>query len=198
MSPGAVIFVGRDSNCQLPLKSREHPLHISRKHVELRLCPEGKRLTVRDLRSANGSFLNGDRLGLEETEWTGGDRLQIGTTGEFVLEVETEESVELKSLRDSTEGAKRRRRKFLNFFKIARPEDLKLFSDGLSRLTQRDAKKFFLSLVGLTRENVKNADRASIDAALKNLGFPGNSKIDKILAFMDGETYSYFFSFFQQ
>jgi pSer/pThr/pTyr-binding forkhead associated (FHA) protein len=48
---------------------------VSRRHCQL--SQEDNSLKVRDLRSSNGTFLNGQKI-LDETEVKPGDRLQIG------------------------------------------------------------------------------------------------------------------------
>jgi pSer/pThr/pTyr-binding forkhead associated (FHA) protein len=64
-------ILGRRPDCELYI-----PLQVvSRRHCQL--SQEEKSLKVRDLRSSNGTFLNGQRI-LDETEAKPGDRLQIG------------------------------------------------------------------------------------------------------------------------
>ena len=50
------ILVGREAECQIPLNSG----HISRYHAKLTLTPNG--VMVEDLRSTNGTFINGRRI----------------------------------------------------------------------------------------------------------------------------------------
>ena len=68
---GPQVVLGRDPRCDVPLASRE----ISRRHAEIRFV-DGK-CTVRDLSSANGTFLDGTevrgRMPVKE-----GSRLRIG------------------------------------------------------------------------------------------------------------------------
>lgn len=68
---GPQVVLGRDPRCDVPLASRE----ISRRHAEIRFV-DGK-CTVRDLSSANGTFLDGTevrgRMPMKE-----GSRLRIG------------------------------------------------------------------------------------------------------------------------
>ena len=68
---GPQMVLGRDPQCDVPLASRE----ISRRHAEIRFV-DGK-CTVRDLSSANGTFLDGTevrgRMPMKE-----GSRLRIG------------------------------------------------------------------------------------------------------------------------
>lgn len=64
------VVVGRDpSSCQIVLPG----LHISRRHAVLGLTSEG--LYVRDLNSANGTFLNGERI--KEAHVYAGDELRF-------------------------------------------------------------------------------------------------------------------------
>ncbi|MHB0947277.1 MAG: FHA domain-containing protein [Sedimentisphaerales bacterium] len=64
-------ILGRRPDCELYI-----PLQVvSRRHCQL--SQEDNSLKVRDLRSSNGTFLNGQKI-LDETEAKPGDRLQIG------------------------------------------------------------------------------------------------------------------------
>jgi pSer/pThr/pTyr-binding forkhead associated (FHA) protein len=64
-------ILGRRPDCELYI-----PLQVvSRRHCQLSL--EEQSLKIRDLRSSNGTFLNGKRI-LDETEVKPGDHLQIG------------------------------------------------------------------------------------------------------------------------
>ena len=64
--------IGRDSNvCQYHL---DHP-HVSRRHANL--VADGKRVVIADLKSSNGTFVNGHRLD-EPTVLKSGDRIDIG------------------------------------------------------------------------------------------------------------------------
>ena len=64
-------ILGRRPDCELYI-----PLQVvSRRHCQL--SQEDNSLKVRDLRSSNGTFLNGQKI-FDETEVKPGDRLQIG------------------------------------------------------------------------------------------------------------------------
>src|SRR5262249_1288284 len=68
---GAEVVVGRQRGCGLRIPSAL----VSRRHCRLRL--QGSSVTIEDLKSVNGSFLNGVRVyGTEEVR--PGDRLEIG------------------------------------------------------------------------------------------------------------------------
>jgi pSer/pThr/pTyr-binding forkhead associated (FHA) protein len=68
---GAEVIVGRQTGCGLRIPSAL----VSRRHCRLRL--QGGSVTVEDLKSVNGSFLNGVRVyGAEEV--FPGDQLEIG------------------------------------------------------------------------------------------------------------------------
>ena len=70
--PGRVTTVGRRGECDLCI-----PLMVvSRRHCQL-IHEEGK-LKIHDLKSTNGTLVNGNRIGLDEVELTAGDRIQIG------------------------------------------------------------------------------------------------------------------------
>lgn len=65
------VVVGRDAECQIRLASSD----VSRKHCIIRL--EGETITVEDLESRNGTYVN-DLLIKEKTELEQGDFLRVG------------------------------------------------------------------------------------------------------------------------
>lgn len=68
--PSTVTVIGRREDCDLCI-----PLMVvSRKHCELNQDQES--LTVRDLGSRNGTFLNGQQI--DEAQIKAGDQLQVG------------------------------------------------------------------------------------------------------------------------
>ena len=78
---GDTILIGRSNACQVMLDDEQ----VSRRHAELRLA-DGS-WTVRDLGSANGTFVNGRRLGANERVPLGpADRLRFGPDIELHLE----------------------------------------------------------------------------------------------------------------
>jgi uncharacterized RDD family membrane protein YckC len=70
--PGSTT-IGRSRTCGVRLDD----LAVSRNHAML--SRDGERVTVKDLESSNGTFLNGARLGIE-VELTDGDVVAIGET----------------------------------------------------------------------------------------------------------------------
>lgn len=64
-------IIGRDEDCHL----RPHSDTVSRKHCVIKLVDS--QLTVRDLGSRNGVFVNGRKISAE-TQLKAGDKLQIG------------------------------------------------------------------------------------------------------------------------
>lgn len=74
------VSIGRASECSIPIKDR----YLSRKHAEIILVDNV--WTVRDLGSANGTYLNGSRLE-RDTPLRSGDRIRLGDT-ELVFESE--------------------------------------------------------------------------------------------------------------
>lgn len=66
---GESIKVGRGKHCDIILPGT----HLSREHAEL--IPRGDRLLVRDLSSANGTFLNDERV--TQAEALAGDKLRF-------------------------------------------------------------------------------------------------------------------------
>jgi len=83
------ILIGRDPSCQIILEPN-HYLSVSRRHAAIRpLYPLGNGLPpweVCDLKSANGTYLNGQYLqGCQQLQ--AGDRIELGKGGpEFIFE----------------------------------------------------------------------------------------------------------------
>jgi pSer/pThr/pTyr-binding forkhead associated (FHA) protein len=69
LKDGATV-IGRRQDCQLRVPTQD----VSRQHCEIRV--ERNTLTVRDLGSANGTYVNGKRIA--EQKLAPGDRLGIG------------------------------------------------------------------------------------------------------------------------
>jgi pSer/pThr/pTyr-binding forkhead associated (FHA) protein len=65
-------IVGRHKSCDVVLDSG----HVSRRHVRMHVTRNG--LLVEDLESANGVYVNGERLGTEPVRVRTGDRLLLG------------------------------------------------------------------------------------------------------------------------
>lgn len=75
---GEAISIGRASDCTIPIKDR----YLSRKHAEI--VAVGSGWMLKDLGSANGTYLNGSRVEHDELLKTG-DRIRLGDT-EIVFE----------------------------------------------------------------------------------------------------------------
>ncbi|HEX7192612.1 MAG TPA: SpoIIE family protein phosphatase [Thermoanaerobaculia bacterium] len=67
------VSIGRASDCTIPIKDR----YLSRKHAEIVL--ENGAWVVKDLGSANGTYLNGHRVDRDST-LKNGDRIRLGDT----------------------------------------------------------------------------------------------------------------------
>ena len=82
---GAEVIVGRQRGCGLRIPSAL----VSRRHCRIRL--QGSSVTIEDLKSVNGSFLNGVRVyGTEQVR--PGDRLEIGPVTFLVEYQQTDKS----------------------------------------------------------------------------------------------------------
>ena len=70
LKPGAIIFMGRDPNCQIQILSNQ----VSRYNtmVEAR----GGKCSISDLESANGTFVNGEKV--KERTLEPGDAIRVG------------------------------------------------------------------------------------------------------------------------
>lgn len=75
---GSMISIGRASDCSIPIKDR----YLSRRHAEI-LSAEGH-WVLKDLGSANGTYLNGSRVERDQ-RLRAGDRIRLGDT-EIVFE----------------------------------------------------------------------------------------------------------------
>ena len=91
LSATETVILGRDPHCQVVLDPLEYRA-VSRRHAEVKPVigfesPDGKQFwQVGDLSSANGTFLNGERL-RDHRVLQAGDRIALGQNGpEFVFE----------------------------------------------------------------------------------------------------------------
>jgi sigma-B regulation protein RsbU (phosphoserine phosphatase) len=75
---GNAVSIGRASDCSIPIKDR----YLSRKHAEI--IAVGSSWVLKDLGSANGTYLNGSRVERDEA-LKPGDRIRLGDT-EIVFE----------------------------------------------------------------------------------------------------------------
>ncbi|WP_293354089.1 MULTISPECIES: PrsW family glutamic-type intramembrane protease [unclassified Microcoleus] len=81
------VAIGRDRNCQIALESIAHGM-VSRRHAAVRPLTHGNwtRWQICDLNSANGTYINGQKLEGCQTLETG-DRISLGQDGpEFIFE----------------------------------------------------------------------------------------------------------------
>ncbi|MBE9034115.1 PrsW family glutamic-type intramembrane protease [aff. Roholtiella sp. LEGE 12411] len=92
LPPSKEMVIGRDPSCQVVLDAMMHRM-VSRRHAVVRplsSSPDSKfSWLVCDLNSANGTYLNGQRLyGCQELH--SGDRISLGTDGpQFVFEYDS-------------------------------------------------------------------------------------------------------------
>ncbi|MDQ6802424.1 MAG: SpoIIE family protein phosphatase [Acidobacteriota bacterium] len=70
---GDTVSIGRASDCTIPIKDR----YLSRKHAEI--VPTNGAWSLRDCGSANGTFLNGTRVQIDQPLHSG-DRIRLGDT----------------------------------------------------------------------------------------------------------------------
>jgi pSer/pThr/pTyr-binding forkhead associated (FHA) protein len=82
----AEFLIGRGPDCDLRLRVNS----VSRHHCIIRLAPD--EVTVVDLGSSNGTFVNGQRVRSQTTLRTG-DELQVGTN-RFVVELGDKQGIE--------------------------------------------------------------------------------------------------------
>ena len=82
---GERLVLGRDAKCDVRL----HDTEISRRHAELHLAED--RAVIVDLKSSNGTFLNGKRISREPLQH--GDRLLVGRTEMLVARLKSAHDV---------------------------------------------------------------------------------------------------------
>ncbi len=70
-----LVIVGRDDECTVQVLDDQ----VSRKHLQIRFDSDEDKHYAADYRSANGVFVNNDRI-VDETELADGDSIQIGNT----------------------------------------------------------------------------------------------------------------------
>ena len=70
---GEAVSIGRASECTIPIRDR----YLSRKHAEI--VAIGTNWVLKDLGSANGTYLNGNRVD-GDTRLVSGDRIRLGDT----------------------------------------------------------------------------------------------------------------------
>ena len=92
------VLVGRGKDCGIVL----HDVSVSRIHAKISRLPDG-RVTVEDLRSSNGTFVN-DRRG-ENQELAHGDRLRFGTVA-FIYQIDGEPAAATAEVGESGQGGR--------------------------------------------------------------------------------------------
>lgn len=83
LGPGRIIgrnSAGHDPKAHLDLsKFQGEDLGVSRRHAHLRFDPQGKTVRLTDMRSANGTYINGQKLHAGEVRvLRHGDRVRLG------------------------------------------------------------------------------------------------------------------------
>jgi sigma-B regulation protein RsbU (phosphoserine phosphatase) len=94
---GEAISIGRASDCSIPIKDR----YLSRKHAEI--IAAGAAWILKDLGSANGTYLNGSRVERDEQLKTG-DRIRLGDT-EIVFETSDRSTDRFIAVADNTNAS---------------------------------------------------------------------------------------------
>lgn len=77
---GNVTTLGRQSDCDLQIPRIE----ISRRHCELHL--NGRKVQIRDLKSANGTFVNGEKI--TQQELNPGDIVSLADVFRFCIQID--------------------------------------------------------------------------------------------------------------
>lgn len=92
---GPTVSIGRASECTIPIKDR----FLSRKHAEIVMA--GDRWILKDLGSANGTYLNGTRVE-KDTVLKAGDRIRLGDS-EIVFEAQEHNTDRFFAVEDTAE-----------------------------------------------------------------------------------------------
>ncbi len=92
------VLVGRGKDCGIVL----HDVSVSRIHAKIAKLPDG-RITLEDLRSSNGSFINDRRV--ENQELAHGDRVRFGTVA-FLFQIDGLPDVGTDEVRASSQGGR--------------------------------------------------------------------------------------------
>jgi len=91
------VSIGRASDCSIPIKDR----YLSRRHAEIISANGG--WVLKDLGSANGTYLNGNRVE-HDSQLRPGDRIRLGDT-EIVFETTEHNTDKLMAVSDSKVSA---------------------------------------------------------------------------------------------
>lgn len=79
LSSGNTVIIGRSRSCQLILETKS----VSAEHCRLSLGEKG--LVLRDMGSANGTWVNRRRIAIQQDVWLKqGDRIEIGSAAECI------------------------------------------------------------------------------------------------------------------
>ena len=79
--PGKVVSIGRRRECDLCI-----PLMVvSRRHCQLNCDDSG--LKIHDLKSTNGTYVNGNRIDVNEVELIAGDKIEVGPVT-FIVQID--------------------------------------------------------------------------------------------------------------
>ena len=163
--------IGRDSNCQLPLV---YPT-VSRRHCEV--WAEDDRVYVRDLSSANGTFVNGGRVRKQPLQ--PGDVLQIGPLIlQVVRAVESGERVFEVGVDEESTPIPGDVRKTLEIMNLASPDQeiVKLLAEGYTEKEVAVHLKMSLDAVHSHVKNLYKRLGVSSRAQLIALYWRGNSE----------------------
>lgn len=94
---GGTVSIGRASDCTIPIKDR----YLSRRHAEL--IPSGQDWVLKDLGSANGTYLNGVRVE-GDSPLANGDRIRLGDT-EILFETQEHNTDRFLAVADAPASA---------------------------------------------------------------------------------------------
>ena len=177
---GRTIRIGREPNCQVML---DDP-HISRQHAEI-LCRGEQDITIRDMGSTNGVFVNGKKV--TEQQLRDGDKILIGTRlyFKFVYQDAVDQNYQQNLFRAA------------NIDGLTQLYNKKYFVDALSKefsFSRRNRQPLGLMMIDIDHFKKVNDTLGHMagDLVLKSLGsfFTKNLRLENIACRYGGEEFA--------
>lgn len=124
------IYVGRDPENHIQLKDKS----VSRRHLQIERRPKSKDFRIKDLRSKNGTFLNGVRINAGE-EYEVGEGVPISVGGTYISLNKPLNGVVL-ALQDSIDLSRQLEETLIIDYSVDEPKNLRFIYKVASMLMQ--------------------------------------------------------------